>query len=860
MNRWAFLFIVFLAIIAVFCAYDTVSAQPSETVSSYIISDLHHESYPEFSRLVFASNHKTDFVAYELQDPYRIVIDLLGVSFCELQEHVEYDEGLIKSIEIVKTPYAQKPQGLDEYFYAVDYIVITPYDEFPYTASSSDDGKVIALDIGIKAPPSLRASRVSVFLKDEPKQQHDMIIEKDVQDTATQTHDQVDDTPILEIQETIIDLPLIEDVHFENLDDAMLVIIMSNQDIAYTAQRGYYPAFNIVLKPKGQVFTEMEEYVEFDSGYIKSLRIVRDEKTQTPQVLDRYYYPVKYIVIEPLVDLPFDLYANDDRTISILEIYYPDVSKEVEEIVEEEQRKELAEEIFDRQEEKKLKEAAKQEFLQKLKQEIKREDMLREEKIAEIRREELQKRKTEAARKVEHIGQEVLKDLIVKGKGLLGLSQAQSIALDNNPQATTARREVKLAKLKKRDAFRALFPNIKIKASHTEGDLADESGFIEEIYGIEAEHPLYQGGRLMNAYKQSKVNVDLAEARYRKIEHDLNYKVAEAYHSIVTAIMNIRLQQVLLEEAEPILVLAEKRHTAGLSTGLEILNVQSRYNQIQFQIATAERDLALARFKLQQAMGLDIADEDIDLSQVDTELGFNIIDINLNECLAAAASYQPDILVNKLLVESNEYGEKVAKGKEGLRIDLTGFYGRADSYYNTEPKNLTADWNIGVKVSKPFWFASPSYSFTKDKTSSKLGQNDRTGTTVHSGELAMFDKDAFAIGSEIEEAKITKEKAENDLIDIRRQTALAIKEAYYNYQEAVLQVKNSLEKVRFHEEGVKVARMQAELNEALQSQLLESTIQLTDEKSVYVKALSDYNLAIIKLNNAIGVKDYFRID
>jgi len=90
--------------------------------------------------------------------------------------------------------------------------------------------------------------------------------------------------------------------------------------------------------------------------------------------------------------------------------------------------------------------------------------------------------------------------------------------------------------------------------------------------------------------------------------------------------------------------------------------------------------------------------------------------------------------------------------------------------------------------------------------------------------------------------------------------ALSVKESYYNYQEAVIQVKNSLEKVRFHEEAVKVARVQSELNEALQSQLLESLIQLVDEKSVYIKALSDYNLAIIKLNNAIGIRDYFKID
>ena len=270
-----------------------------------------------------------------------------------------------------------------------------------------------------------------------------------------------------------------------------------------------------------------------------------------------------------------------------------------------------------------------------------------------------------------------------------------------------------------------------------------------------------------------------------------------------------------------------------------------------------DSELILGKLK---AMGLDIVDDDVDISEVDVELPFRVIDINLYECLEAAANNHPDILVNKFVVESSEYGERIAKGKEGFRVDLTGFYGKADSYYNTEQKNLQDDWNIGVKVSKPFWFATPSYSFTKEKTSRKVGQTDRTGTTVNAGELALLDKDSLALGSEIEESKIAKQKAENDLIDTRRQLALSVKESYYNYQESVLQVKNALEKVRFHEEALKVARVQSELNEALQSQLLESLIQLVDEKSVYIKALSDYNLAIIKLNNAIGIRGYFKID
>jgi outer membrane protein TolC len=856
MKRWAF-HLIFYFVVCFLC-YDTVIAQSSETVSPYVLSDLQYDSYPEFSRLVFSSNNKIDFTYYELHDPYRIVVDLLGVSFCELQEYIEYDQGLIKSIEIVESQYVQKPQGLDEYFYAIDYIIVTPYSDFPYTISSAENGKVIALDIGTKAPPGIRVS--IVYPEDNGEQQPvagtEHQEEAPVQGAQLTKDDLAKDfSDELTIGENTIDY-----INFEDVDDSMLVVLSTKDSMTYTASRGYYPVFNIVLKPQGLIYTDLQERKEFDSGYIKSVSVIRDKNSPMPKALDEYYYPVEFIVIEPAVDLPFDLYSNSDNTISILEIYYPDIKEEVKEIVDDETRKEEIARDHERQEEEEFKKAAKKELITMLKEEIKKENFLKDAKIEELKKEELERRKIEASQKVESIGQEVIKDLLIKGKGTLSLNQSQLIAIENSPQAKTAREEVKLSMLKKRDAFRALFPNVKLKASHTVGDVLENQGFTEEIYGIEAEHPLYQGGRLMNAYKQSSVNVDLSEARYKKIEHELYYKVAEAYHSTVTAIMNLRLQQQLLREAEPIFKLAEKRHKSGLSTSLEILNVQSRYNQIQFQIATAQRDLALARFKLQQAMGLDISKEDIDVSEVDIELPFKVIDINLYECLEAAANNHPDMLVNRFLAESSEYGEKIAKGKEGFRVDLTGFYGRADSYYNTESKNLQEDWNIGVKVSKPFWFASPSYSFTKEKTSRKVGETDRTGTTVNSGEIALLDKDSLAIGSEIEESRINKQKAENDLIEARRQSALSIKESYYNYQEAVIQVRNSLEKVRFHEEAVKVARSQAELNEALQSQLLESLIQLVDEKSVYIKALSDYNLAIIKLNNAIGIRDYFKID
>jgi outer membrane protein len=887
MKRWAFLLIFYFILACIL--HDTVCAQPSQTVSTYVLSDLEYESYPDFSRIIFSSNSKINYTSYELHDPYRIVIDLLGVSFCELQEYAEYDEGLVKSIELVKSPYAQKPQGLDEYFYAVDCIIITPRSDFPYTVSSTENGKIVAIDIGRKDKPSIRVTSVLPDLDQSQQIPPDRV--------STETgHIRQEQPATISYHEPDIYENVIDYIDFESIDESLLIVLSTRYAIEYTSHKAVTPQNNIMLRPKDLLFTDLDEYTELEDGYIRSLTIVRDRGAPDAKTLDSYYYPVEAILIGLSDDLPFDLYSNEDSNIWVLEIYYPEIKEEfiapvyedkpvsrpiyqekpVHKITEDtvpaeryeapiyvDKVKEHKEEVILEEPEKEKQEHARQvrqETLSMMKQEIKKESMLKEEKIQQLQKQEFEKIQKQVMQKAETFDKERFKSVIPHEKGTLSLSECRLKALENSSQAKTAKHEVKVAQLKKRDAFRALFPNVKLKASHTTGDVLDDIGFTEELYGIEGEHPIYQGGRIMNAYKQSKVNVELAEAKYNKVEHDLSYKVAEAYYAIVTALMNIRLQEKLLKEAEPILRLAEKRHKAGLSTKLEMLNVQSRYNQIQFQIATAERDLALARFKMQQAMGIDLTDEDIEVSDVDTELPFKMIDVNLYECLEAAANNQPDIIVNRLLVESNEYGEKIAKGKQSLRVDLTGFYGKGDSYYNTEPKNMESNWNVGVKVSKPFWFATPSYSFTKDKTSLKVGQTDRTGSTAHAGELALYDKDALAITSEVEESRVSKQKAENELIETRRQTSLAIKEAYFNYEEAVLQVRNTIEKVRFHEETVKVAKAQSELNEALQSQLLESMIQLSDEQSVYIKALSDYNLAIIKLNNAIGIRDYFKLD
>ena len=940
MIRWAFLFVFCVASAFLVLENDTVFGQESER--PYLLADLSYEVYPTFSRIIIASDKKIDYVSYELQDPYRVVIDLIGVSFCELEERVDFDQGLVSSVDVIETPYVQRPEGIDEFFYAADYIIITPQSKTPYTVSTAEGGKILVVDIGREQLPQIKVSKVRPLVEPSeealPKEEEleapqELFGSPEPKELASLAA--AEELPAITEKPAAIEETILDYLSYEVLDDASLVIIASSQEVDFKVSKRHTPRFGIVLKPKKVIFTEIEQEIRLKRGLVRSMHIIRDRTIKTPPTLDEDFYPIRYIVIEPIDKLPFDFYSSEDSAVSIVEVFppkpekvikaprkepkpekvikaprkelkveeviveepeleevvpeeyeaeeiiveepepepeveeaiveepepepEPEVEPEVEEAIVEEPEPEVEEVIIEEavEEQEEERPITRKEILKELKESLKREELLRKEKVSKEKFIDHEKAIREASQIAERFSREAIKDLITEGEGILGLKQAQAVSIENSPAAKTVKEEVALARIKVREAFRALFPQVKVRGSHTTGDVL-EVDFIEEVYGVQGEQPIYQGGRLYNTYKQAKVDLRLTQIRLQKIETDLDLKVAEAYYSTVTAVLNVKLQQELLKETERILKLAEERHRIELSTKLEILNVMSQYNQIQFQLASAERDLALSRFKLQQAMNLDISEDKIDLDQLDTSLQFKAMDVDLDKCLELAFNNQPDILVNKLLVESKRYGEKIARGKDNFKVDLTGFIGKSGSHYETESRELEKDWNIGVKVSKPFWGNTASYAFSKEETSRKVGQTDRTGSTVNSGEFSILD--GMSIASDIREARINRQKAANELIDTRRSIALEVKEAYYSYLEAVIQAKNSLEKLKFQEEGVKVARAQSELNEALQSQLLEATVKLTDERAIHIKALSDYNLSLSKLNKAVGIKDYFKIE
>lgn len=449
---------------------------------------------------------------------------------------------------------------------------------------------------------------------------------------------------------------------------------------------------------------------------------------------------------------------------------------------------------------------------------------------------------------------EAVPKLTLKGPAeVWTLDQVLGYGLAHHRPVRIAQQEVELSQMKARETRRALYPAGTLKYSYTDG-VASEVDFREYTAGLQIEQPLYYSGRLIEAYRQSLVNLQVSEKRKDKVKADYAQEVAQEYYQYIGAKKSASVQDGLIREAEDFLSKGRERFDKGLLTRLEVLNIESQLNQAKFQRATAENDLTLARIKFFQKLALDP-----NIGYLEVPAGFEPLsnqEVDLEEAIKLAARYRPDILVNSLLVKFQEYEERIAKEKGEWKIDLSGFFGTSAAAFTTEPLDAGDDYFVGFKATRNWGANSSTSSVTKTKTSPRLGQTTRTDSTVYSTEMGILDQ--LQSFSEVQQAKINLSKARKDLDEAKNSTFQEVQESYISYKKARLQLSYAQQKIAFREEQVKILKAQASVNETTPSQVLEAVMKLTEEKVGQAQATGNYYVALAKLNKAVGLVGHYR--
>ncbi|MCM8794944.1 MAG: TolC family protein [Candidatus Omnitrophica bacterium] len=439
--------------------------------------------------------------------------------------------------------------------------------------------------------------------------------------------------------------------------------------------------------------------------------------------------------------------------------------------------------------------------------------------------------------------------------GLLwGLEKAIQFGLSRHRPIRVAEEEMKLAKMRVREARRALYPSARIQSTWTNGTTS-QIDFNEVQHGLQLEHPLFSSGQLVNVYKQALLNLQVAEKRRRKAEADYIPDLTSAYFQLIGAQAAVGYQENLIKQVRETFELGRRRYEKGLLTKLEMLNMEAQLNQIMFQKATVDSDVALARLKFLQQLKL----EEGAVVEVPSQFPeYTPAAVDLEEALQLAARFRPDIQINTLLVQFNEYEERIRKSQGDLRVDLTAFIGLSGAAFETEDMTLAEDYSFGLRATKAWGPNELVYSNTTTKTSPRLGQSTRTDSTVNQYEIGLLDRTVLEGMSQAQQAVVGLERAKQELEDARSQVFQEVEEAYISYKRASLQLEYAQEKIHFRKEQLTIVKAQMDLNEALPSQLVEAMIRLNEEYISRGVALTNYYVALARLSRAVGLPGHYK--
>jgi outer membrane protein TolC len=396
------------------------------------------------------------------------------------------------------------------------------------------------------------------------------------------------------------------------------------------------------------------------------------------------------------------------------------------------------------------------------------------------------------------------------------LDKCIDIALEHNVSIVAARNNYEISKFTVYNSYGRLLPSVSISTSQTEywepryGKSQSASGGIsirETLggFGLANFHDI----RASRARKQSNYY------GYINTRQSIVLAVKDSYFNLIKADMLVDVATDALKRGEEQLKVAQSRYDLGSAALTDVLKAKVLRSNAKLDLITAQNNYNLAKANLNSAMGIDISHE----FEVTHDLPSNSFDITydqaLNQALNDNASYKKSTY--DLTVAKTELCAARTNFLPDLSFSVN--YGTAaDKYFNLFKNDYMAP------------YASRSVGFS---VSYNLFNNLSDLTSL------------VAARKGLNTAKSNYENTRNDV-------ALEVKQAFLDVQQNKEKLIVNDESVAAAQEDLNIVREKYNLGAATIIEVLDAEVSFKTAQTNKVQALFDYNLAISRLEKAMG--------
>jgi len=436
---------------------------------------------------------------------------------------------------------------------------------------------------------------------------------------------------------------------------------------------------------------------------------------------------------------------------------------------------------------------------------------------------------------------------------ILTLQDAIHLGLKNNQPLQFTAKQIDIAKMKIIEAWRNFFPSVSLSFNRSHG-VSGSGRFRGASKEINISQTLFAGGRILNSYKQARLNVQLAELNYQQLKSSLVTNIKESFYNIALYEMNRDIQEDVLTEAERIYAIEKKLLSLEINTQLDYLNAISGYNTIKFTAMSAKKDLILALIALKNVLNLPLES----IVRVVYNIHLKNIDVDLEECLKMALQYRPDLKTNELNVEIADLAHKITLAGERPTVSFDWDYQRkGESPSGVNHITMSEGYTWSVRADIPLWYGNTFRVSQQRSKTPAVASEFFGGPNSWQRAYTLDILDNLGYYSQKEQSLLDELQKQYDYEDSKRNIHLEVTQEFYNFVGIVQQLENSLLKLDIATRELAINEVKRDLGEILVKELLDAQIALAQEKFSYIQLLTRYYLQLDKLSQVIGIPEYF---
>lgn len=441
------------------------------------------------------------------------------------------------------------------------------------------------------------------------------------------------------------------------------------------------------------------------------------------------------------------------------------------------------------------------------------------------------------------------------------IDECVQLALNRSQRMIMAEKQVKVAEMRIWEARRDVFPSVTGKIERSTGKIGTNTGtrhYQGEKYQVELKQNLFDGMGVWFALRQAQTNLEIVSLERDKIENEIAEEVKTAYYNLDKAIKAFVIQTEYKKKVGSFYDIVEKAYQAEVATHTEYLKIKGQAMQANFQCASSEEDINLAEVMLFQSMNME-PDKRINIRSVESPS--DKLSIGMENCYRLALANRPDLKIKEKMIEYYSYERKIKKAEGWPKIDFEGSFGQAYETYqptedDTEERGLTSEWYAGVKGSVPVFGNTVEYNYVREKWAPVVSSVHGTESATSYLSLKLLDKLSYF--SNLEEAQAGFENAKFEYLKAKKDAAVEVKEAYFKYRKALLQMDVAIAQVSHQEMFINVLEERRRYGEMEATKIVEELEKITEHKYALVQGETSYFTALTELNRVIGLIDYFK--